>query len=256
MKLLDQINVGGNSNNYDAIGHNINSFWVLDGASAPLKSALNYDINQWLVSEFSSALKANSNAMILQKLTSSFESFKSNNPIKVKEVTQLNLNQQPSFAMALLTCLDDSIECGVIADCSIVIQKFDQEFEICTDKRVNQFSNLTKNAKTPESKLKQIIANREFLNKPKGYWVGSSENNWFNEVQRHQFNRNDICRVLLCSDGFSRAVEFKLFTWQQILNQQFSFEHIVNTLRDFERTQRSSDYKRHDDASAYLISIA
>ena len=75
-----------------------------------------------------------------------------------------------------------------------------------------------------------------------------------------QRSRNDVERVLLCSDGITRLTERYGWTWAQVFAQvdQNGAEYLIDIVRQAERADpdpRRWRGKRHDDATVLIVRL-
>ena len=106
---------------------------------------------------------------------------------------------------------------------------------------------------------------RQHTNRPEGYWVAAADPTAADRAICGTLpltGPGRILRAALLSDGASRAVEqFELFDWAGLLDLLATAgpAELISQVRAAERvadpTERVTQYKRHDDASAIFCSF-
>ena len=95
-------------------------------------------------------------------------------------------------------------------------------------------------------------------NRPGGFWVLGAVPEAADHALVGQSSRDDVERVLLCSDGITRLTERYDWTWAQVFAQvdQNGAECLIDIVRQAERADsdpRRWRGKRHDDATALIV---
>lgn len=97
-------------------------------------------------------------------------------------------------------------------------------------------------------------------NRPGGFWVASTAPQAAGEAVRGSVPLDGLSRLLVCTDGISRLVEFFGSTWPSVfeLAERQGPRAVIDAVRVQERvrpellTQRGRRFKQHDDATLAL----
>lgn len=152
----------------------------------------------------------------------------------------------------------------VIGDCTLALQLQNGEIKIFTDKRINRFSNLTKEARMraslsgedeKEAVRQQMTRNRRSMNTENGFWTVALRGMYQKQFIECDYRIEEVKRCLLFSDGFERGLNNKLYSLSDVLKGGMSLSSALNKLREWEKSSISSEVKTHDDVSALLIEL-
>jgi hypothetical protein len=106
---------------------------------------------------------------------------------------------------------------------------------------------------------KRIAAQRDYINRPDGYWIASNEPAAAGHALTGTLplaGPDAVRRACLLTDGASRAVDtFELYGWPELLDAVTSRGpgYLIERVRAAEYERHQVRLKRHDDASAALI---
>ena len=108
----------------------------------------------------------------------------------------------------------------------------------------------------------QIRCNRTKVNKPDGYYVARMTDDWIDEVQTLQVGLDAEVELLLCSDGFYRALDLYAICTPENLPQVLSHVGVGGVLRQIRgieagdlECRRFPRIKPLDDATAVWASV-
>ena len=262
LQIIDKVwSKGDGLENEDIAGFHGNFAWVLDGATALVKKPDNPFTPRWLVEEADKVLLSGSKEC--SSLAGLF-SFYQNNFNADDKCKSLAAEEAPSFAMAIIKLDKDFMEYMTFADCYIVLRTpannivflYDEKWaarDIDKPQVRERFYKQTK-----DEQLAQFIAKRRTMNTPEGYWIGTADGQAFRYNQPEKIPFQKGTEILLCSDGFERAINlFSLYTWEQVFN--LPLDKIQEKLRQTEnldhQKQKWSRSKTSDDATAIKLSF-
>ncbi|KDM92911.1 protein phosphatase 2C domain-containing protein [Photobacterium galatheae] len=237
----------------DRVGIGTNCMWVIDGASEVVKSDEDSKAT-WLIDTLNSELQHHSPGGIKQTLSDRMNYILSKYSL-AQELSSRPKENQPCFTLAMLKKYGEKLEVGVIADASVILLMSDGEIKVITDKRINPFSDRTLSFRDKTKQKEQMIENRRFMNQQGGYWVGTSGLDWVPETKVSVFSVQDVEKVLLCSDGFTRVFQNGLVSYRSVLSGSVDIGEALELLREREKIHPLKEVKQHDDASAILISV-
>lgn len=238
----------------DLTGNTLNVAWVIDGADAPQANELDFNSAKWLVKSFSDCLIESIGTDISSILASAVEKLRSISGI-AESISKLPKAQQPCFTLGILIENEENIEIGVIGDAFISVLNSEGQLDFLTDIRIHSFSEKTKMKKNNREKKLQMIRNRDNMNINQGYWVATADKKWLPEVITMKYPKKNIKRILICSDGFCRIVNFGLVSWQYIVEEKISLKDSFKMLRHYERNETNLEVKQYDDVSAMLFAF-
>ena len=184
-------------------------------------------------------------------------------------VSNLKSYDKPCFTSATVTFKNDNVLCQVIGDSYIYILKKNGEIIRLTDSRVDLYSTKTVKAvlqaKADNNNVenvieKQKIENRKRMNVEGGYWVIGFEGEFEKEFVELSYKKNDISKILICTDGFERLMkEFSLIDIKYLFSKKILLNEAMLLLRDYEEENWIKDnypcVKKSDDATAIMISF-
>lgn len=152
----------------------------------------------------------------------------------------------------------------VIGDCTLALQLQNGEIKIFTDKRINRFSNLTKEARMraslsgedeKEAVRQQMTRNRRSMNTENGFWTVALKGEYQKQFVECDYRIEEVKRCLLFSDGFERGIKNGLYSLSDVLKGRVSLSSALDELRKWEGSFIRSEVKKHDDVSALLIEL-
>jgi len=258
---------GSGKVNEDTFGYTKNRFWVIDGATSISDKAFFSNISDanFLVSMFSSELNKiaeNSNEPNRELLFNAMKNL--SNKLKKKKFSYSDKPYQPSFAIACVSIVDNTVSLDILSDCYVIIKK-NNSIEIFTDKRIERVAQCTNGLKDKIKKdnipsdiakdllKEQIRKNRRKMNTSDGYWVGTIDGEAFTQMYSRSFNFEGIDEILICSDGFYRIFLNNLMTIEEFFKLNISLENAINILREYESNNENVEYKKNDDSTAIKI---
>lgn len=182
---------------------------------------------------------------------------------------ELPVYDKPSFTVAVIENLQNSLHCSLLGDCCIYLFTRKRKVIRLYDDRIEKFSAVTlrkmQSAKQQEKDVEAVvneqkIENINYRNKPDGFWVVGYEGEYDKEFLTADYRDSDIGTILLCSDGFERIFkEFGLLAPADILSEKVTLEEAFNMLRNYEALhQNEADYpcvKAKDDVTALLLTV-
>jgi hypothetical protein len=161
----------------------------------------------------------------------------------------------PGAAVAVVRARD-IVEWLVLGDCAAIIERPDG-CEAIIDDRVDRLRAPVTDAAVRTYDPAYVACVR---NRPGGFWVAGSVAAAAENALTGQAARDEVNRVLLCSDGVSRLTERYGWTWPHLfdLAEQAGAERVIQAVRQAEKEDPDSRRwrgKRHDDATLALIRI-
>lgn len=175
----------------------------------------------------------------------------------------------PSAAGAFVRETDDAIEVASIADCTVVVLRKDGSTATVRDRAIERFdsqvialaSEIRSSTGTDFSEVMglpevraALLANRKLMNTAEGYRVLASNMRPLRGRFVTRFDKSEVERVLVHSDGFDRAAE-----GLDLRDPGIDLEDLYQGLRASEladpELNRIPRFKLSDDASALLLRI-
>lgn len=262
---------GDGLGNEDIVVIENNIYWVFDGATPIYKNMPidGYTSNaQWLVNELSTIMrKYISNGFSQGFIPLLYMAVPELNEKHSDITAAFSTSDPPSFTLAAVSISDDLLRLHVLGDCAIYLLMNDESVLHIGDNRYNKYEErltdfrnaLHEQGDNSLTKYKELrIEIKKQMNVPGGFWLGAVNTSWIPEIISTEVARENIKRVLLCSDGFARL--FKIdnhITVKNILNGDVSIEDGYRYLRSQEESVpelRRLWSKMSDDASAILLS--
>ena len=187
------------------------------------------------------------------------------NPLRnSKDISNLNLEKEnyPCATFAGISKVLNRINGFALSDCTIIFERKDGILEVLTDNRIKRFSEKTKEVRklalergedVTKAVKTQMTANRQAMNNDDGFWTVSLYGDYWDEFVHKSYDISELKRCLIMSDGFERVFVEGLLSYKDVLSGKVSLSSALETLRTWEKSNRSSEVKRSDDASAILV---
>jgi Protein phosphatase 2C len=269
----------GSEHNDDCWGATGPAVWILDGATGLGKERLLRTAEtdaQWFVKAVDSELRA---ADWTQPTEALLRSVMRNVAARFHDeavglVDQAALWPFASFAMVRM--LADQIEFINLGDCRILwkMMGFDEvsafgwsrvtrlDHEVVAEITKLHLAGQTDNEVVRRAIGPKIQANRAKKNRPGGYWILDVPGEGLPYLQTMRLEAATVQCVLLCTDGYYRAVDtYQLQTDQSLVEQsaKIGIGQMVQMIRTSERSdERCLKFPRikpSDDATCVLLSV-
>jgi hypothetical protein len=226
---------------------------VLDGATAPagVDSGCVHDV-PWLVHHLAGALAAR----LAAGAAGAAETGGSLADILAAAIKQVGTAHadtcdlanpdSPSSTVAMARWGRGHVECLVLADSPIVVRRSDGSISVVEDDRLMHLPG------GPPYPLELVRSHR---NRPGGFWVASTSQAAAYEAMTATFPEDGIETTALLTDGVTRLVERYGHTWRDLIGElrDNGPDHVIGLVRDAERAAPATHGKRHDDATALII---
>jgi hypothetical protein len=181
----------------------------------------------------------------------------------------------PASTVCLLRHGADTAEYLVLCDSPLVYER-DGRVEVVADRRVADVGRAVRRraadsgpaaeSADPAARFRNAVtAQRGYLNRPDGYWIAAAEPGAASHALTGTLplvGAQPVTRAALVTDGASRAVDmFGLCDWRGLLDilSADGPDQLIERVRSAERQDPSGRsaprYKRHDDATAALITF-
>lgn len=172
----------------------------------------------------------------------------------------------PAATVAALRADSKLVEYLVLPDAFVVLDAT-AGLQALTDTRVEQTARQeraaalqlpTGTAKHAARRRALIESQRRYKNQPGGYWVAAAVPEAAEHALSGTFERGDVRRAALCTDGAARLVEFGLADWAGFLDdlEARGPSAVIQRVRRAEDTdahgERWPRTKLHDDAAIAL----
>lgn len=270
MKVLDQVTRrGGRALNEDRLGHTTNLAWVIDGATDLEHDAFlpaDTDV-QWLVDRLSELLSSTtpSARQDLERLLHTMSARVADDLSRLGfPVDRIH----PTCSIGLSLVTSDQVRLARVGDVTCVAVGAGTQ-ELSTpffDRREARAIGLAR-AGEPRQGRSGILERRQ------QYIEGRLEESVFSghprarlKVRSLAIDRRSVDHVLLCTDGFARAVvDYHLYPdWNALLSSTLTagLDATVRRVREHESTYQRSEaitaahFKRSDDATAMIIDVS
>ena len=263
MKIIEEINSKGDGRFLlDVGGTNHYMAWVIDGAT-PIKDSKKWDNlsdTKWLVEKLNEKflkLDPDTSAQSLNKtVRKCLNEIVNENEIQLNNIPEI---EEPSFAIVVVAIRDNEIEYLVLGDCYLVV-KSDSGVVVETDNRFIEFIEKNKKlyGQKKYSSEKRLRETRLKKNKNDGYWIGTLDGYGFEKTESKKTSNKNVHELILCSDGFARAVElFKIYSWEDLFNIELKI--VFDKIREFEKLKDErkvyNRIKSSDDVWAIKIKL-
>lgn len=246
IKRVDSFSEKGNHNtNEDVFAYTSNRYWVIDGVTDKSKhkyySSEDSDAS-FFAKSFSDMLTHEStntvNASNEEVLGSAMRKLR--NAIYKKELYDINDKLQPCFTIAIILLNDSFIEISILSDCFVYLFLKDNQLICLTYDRIKCISDRTDALKSellakkiPIDEAKRLvqeqkIRNRELMNTPNGYWVGSIDGRAFNNMINFREEITKIKSIMICNDGFNNVFKNNPQRVIDILTDKLSMREAYN----------------------------
>lgn len=252
--------------NEDIFGGKGKRFWVFDGATPVSGNRYYSDVSDahYIVNLFNEMMieldtGKDSNIDLLIRCKDEILS-------KVINIKNVPDDEQPSFALAIVNIEEDEIELTVLSDCYVLLIG-SEKVKVITDTRINVVAERSKRLLneietqevTEEVARKQLKdqykKNRKLMNKEGGYFVGTFDGKGFSQALNISVSKREVEKVLICTDGFFKAFELNLVSFEGLLRNEATLDDIIIRLRKYEKNITKTLTKKMDDATAIMINI-
>ncbi len=257
---------GTGSVNEDVCGSTQTRFWVLDGATPvvfPPRYSAESDA-RYIVDLFSRELQQQGDAPLtnVQLLKTCATKIRGQTCLP----SDVLPHEQPSFALAMVHVRHMDIEVTVLGDCFVIVKEC-RAYRVYTDERVKVAGDETQklikylNASdlpvpVAEGMLRdQLTRNRQLMNRPGGYYVGTFDGDGFDYAKTHLEKRTGVDGLLLCSDGFHKVFDLGLMDPMEIDCKSLDLAQKISLLRSREATGGKTFGKQSDDATALCLTF-
>lgn len=163
----------------------------------------------------------------------------------------------PGATVAFVRVRADVVDWLVLGDCAAVIERPGAGCEVVIDDRVDHLDApvVDRAVRTYDPAYVAQVRNRAG-----GFWVAGAVPEAAEHALVGTAARQDIGRVLLCSDGVSRLTERYGWSWPQLVDtvDRAGSDQVFRAIRQAERTDpdpRRWRGKQHDDATLVLARI-
>lgn len=179
-------------------------------------------------------------------------------------IEQFNEYNSPCAVIAGVQMIGNDLYGYVLGDCTLSIQLQTGEIKSYTDKRINHYSNLTKELKnkallsgedSKEAVKRQMTENRKSMNVEGGFWTVAFKGEFQDQFVECHYKTEEVKRILLFSDGFERGFINSLYSIHEVMSGEISLSRSLSILRDWENSVTGAEVKKHDDVSAVLIEL-
>jgi serine/threonine protein phosphatase PrpC len=182
----------------------------------------------------------------------------------------------PFASFAMVRLLGDQIEFSNLGDCRILWKRagYDEVFAFgwsrvtrLDGEVVAQIKELHGAGQTDNEEIWQAIgpmiqANRSLKNRPGGYWILDLPGEGLPYLQTMRIEVADVERILLCTDGYYRAVDtYHLQKDHSLVEQSLSLgvDQMISAIRACEREDgrclKIPRIKVSDDATCVLVGV-
>ena len=219
---------------------------VLDGATAPegVDSGCIHDV-PWLVSHLASR--------IAEYMLIGFKSLEDVLGVAIAKTVEahartcdLDNPDSPSSTVAIVRARDGLLEYLVLADSPVVVCAPDRALAVISDDRLSHL---------PGGRPYSLELVRKMRNKPDGFWVASTDPEAAYRAATGSVPFAAGFEAGLFTDGVTRLVEFYGYDWAQIFSvlETSGPAGLIALVRSAERDEPPGHGKRHDDATAVLM---
>jgi hypothetical protein len=270
--ILDRVEApGGSGINEDAVGCSGNLAWVIDGATPLSRERLTYAPSdaRWLVDFVQRELRTAGE----ERDPRSLEEIIAEIAQKVRRASggwRAQPKFPPSAALGLARNCGEAIEYFVLADVVVAVDgRFQAAWSDDAVDRANveAISSFEETLRATGSYEQSIAAVRPLMRRQRetrmnvdgGYWVLADDPRAAERAIRGSVRARDISRVLLCTDGFARAVQLlQLFgSWADFFAANRPLGDVLDDIRSVEANDpeclRFPRWSVSDDASALLL---
>lgn len=278
---VDGISNTYKANNEDSYGMTEYGFWVMDGASALKQNNYSDEGNDvvWIVQWWEHYLKRNLDKLDKSLQTILEEGIDSLNVefSKFVDIATLSKLDKVSSAIALVRINGDVVECFILGDVEILIQKKSGSMSILTDESIDHLdrqvmalmaSNSNRENEIEFSgftheELQLLRQNRMTMNIHNGYAILEHDKHAITRGIYKEYAKAVIADILIVSDGYS-SIYNKYHQCKKedviVFCKNRGIRKVLDIIRDIEsQDAQMIRYKRlkcHDDATAILIEIA
>ncbi|MEV0733429.1 protein phosphatase 2C domain-containing protein [Polymorphospora sp. NPDC050346] len=163
----------------------------------------------------------------------------------------------PGATVAFVRARGEVVDWLVLGDCVAMIERLGAGCEAVIDDRVDQLDAPVVDTAVRTYDPAHVAQAR---NRPGGFWVAGAVPEAAEHALVGSADREDIARVMLCSDGVSRLIERYGWSWPNLLNlaDRAGSQRVFRAIRQAEQADpdpRRWRGKRHDDATLVLARI-
>lgn len=220
---------------------------VLDGATAPagVDSGCAHDV-RWFVRRLAGALSAHLAADADGPLPGVLAEAIRRACAAHAGTCDLSNPDSPSSTVAMVRRRGDRIECLTLADSPIAVRHRDGSISVVEDDRI---------ARLPGGRPYTYELVRAHRNRPGGFWVAGIDPAAAYEAVTASFPASEVDAVAMLTDGVTRLIEDHGYDWPRVFDELRAGgpAHLIDLVREAERTRPGSHAKPHDDATALLI---
>ena len=266
-------------NNEDIWGTSKTTAWVFDGATGLAPDTIVADPPmtdpRWLVEQVQIYLTENADTQTdIQDLYAATLGFCEDQFHKAMKRPVNDPGEQPCAASLIIKKHADSIICGSLSDCTLIIETpegFDTMHACPIHKKVDEeiirraAIEVQKGLPLKEARQKTvpfITSQRRQANQPGGYSVFVPDRTVADKIRTKIFPYKKGGHALLMSDGFYCAVEdYHLYTDETLLNTVLDkgLSYIYDQIRNLEEgdpnAQTYPRMKKSDDCTAVLVQL-
>lgn len=160
-------------------------------------------------------------------------------------ICDLSNPDSPSSTVAIARARDDVLDYLVLGDSPVLLRRGREIVPICDDRTDH----------LPGGRPYSAELVRRWRNTPGGFWVASTSEQAAREAITG--SAKDVTEAALLTDGVTRLVERYEATWTELFNALDGPDGpaaVIRWIREQERVAPPPLGKRHDDATAILIS--
>jgi hypothetical protein len=154
----------------------------------------------------------------------------------------------PSSTLAICRQRTRRIECLVLADSPIVVSHRGGALTIVADDRL---------AHLPGGRPYTVTQVRTWRNQPGGFWVASTVPEAARQAVVREFDGADVCAIAMLTDGATRLIDHYGRRWPDVFPdlEALGPRWLIEQTRHTERARPLPHGKKHDDATALLITL-
>ncbi len=276
--MIDAITHTYKLKNEDSYGMTEHGFWVMDGASALKKNNYTSEGNDvvWMVNWWNHYLNEHLEQLdrsIVDLLEEGVDQFNADFS-KFTNVDTLSKLDRASTGIAIGRMNGGKVECFVLGDVEINIQKKEGVIDVLTDERIEPLDRevMTMIANNPHreneivfsgytsEELQVLQRNRMKMNTEEGYNVLEHDRDAIKKGIYRAYPQEEISAILAMTDGYSAICnKYEAFDRTELIDvcKNKGVKKVLEKIRVIEdNDQTMTTYKRlrlHDDATAVFL---